>query len=214
MANFNANGDPITVNATLTTAATQASVALAQATATTDSTIEIIGNGGAATVKVGSGQNVLDAINSVSDVTGVIATGSSTVYLNSTAFGSDAFVTVNNVAGGLISGLTATDEGSDVAGSINGQAFSGQGLKAILKTANLDLELSFGQVLPPTPRRASRSKAVVRSSSLVSSSTPPTRSTLVWSRSRPPASATSMSTTQAPDRIGHWPAWSPVVRTL
>lgn len=145
VANFNANGDPITVNATLTTAATQASVALAQATATTDSTIEIIGNGGAATVKVGSGQNVLDAINSVSDVTGVIATGSSTVYLNSTAFGSDAFVTVNNVAGGLISGLTATDEGSDVAGSINGQAFSGQGLKAILKTANLDLELSFGQ---------------------------------------------------------------------
>jgi flagellin len=145
LANFNANGNAITVNATLTTAATQASVALAQATATTDSTIEVIGNGGSATVKVGSGQSVLDAINSVSDVTGIIATGSSTVYLNSNNFGSDAFVTVNNVSGGLISGLTTNAKGTDVAGSINGQAFSGKGLNAVLKTANLDLSLTFGQ---------------------------------------------------------------------
>ncbi|MBY0585985.1 flagellin [bacterium] len=145
LANFNATGSAITVNVTLTTAATQASVALAQTTATIDSTIEVIGNGGSAIVKVGSGQNVLDAINSVSDVTGVIATGSSTVYLNSSNFGSDSFVTVNNVAGGLISGLTTNVKGTDVAGSINGQAFSGKGLNATLKTSNLDLTLTFGQ---------------------------------------------------------------------
>lgn len=144
-ANFNANGDALSVNVTLTTAAEQASVSLAQATATADSTIEVIGNRGSATVKVGSGQAVLDAVNSVSDVTGITATGSSTVFLNSLDFGSNAFVTVNNVAGGLISGLTASDQGANVVGTINGQSFAGDGLNAVFKSANLDVELEFGE---------------------------------------------------------------------
>jgi flagellin len=145
LANFNANGDAMAVNVTLTSAAEQASVALAQATATTDSTIEVIGNRGAATIKVGSGQSVLDAINSVSDTTGIVATGSTTVFLNSVDYGEEAFVTVNNVAGGLISGLSTSDEGVNVEGTVNGQAFAGNGLKANVKTANLDLELTFGE---------------------------------------------------------------------
>lgn len=145
LANFNANGDSLSVNVTLTTAAERASVSLAEATATSDSTIEVIGNRGSATIKVGSGQGVLDAINSVSDVTGVTATGSSTVYLNSIDFGEDSFVTINNVAGGLISGLTTSDKGTNVVGTINGQQFAGDGLTAVLKSANLDIELTFGE---------------------------------------------------------------------
>jgi flagellin len=145
LANFNAAGDALTVNVTLSTAAEQASLALAEAIASADSTIEVIGNRGAATVKVGSGQSVVDAINSVKDVTGVTATGSSTVFLNSVEYGSNAFIKVNNVAGGLIAESTAFDKGADATGSINGQAFAAQGLRAALKTSNLDVELTFGE---------------------------------------------------------------------
>lgn len=147
LANFNANGDAITVNVSLTTAAKQASVALAASSATVDSTLEIIGSNGATTVKIGSGQSAKDAINGVSDVTGIIATGSSTIYLNSLDYGKNAFVTVNNVAGNLVSGLTSSATGSDVTGTINGQAFSGSGLNATLKGSNLDLSLTFGDSL-------------------------------------------------------------------
>lgn len=144
LANFNADGDAITVNVTLTTAAEQASLALAEATASEDSTIEVIGNRGSATVKVGDGESVEDAINSVTDVTGVTATGG---ILNSVDFGSNAFVTVNNIQGALLSGATGTDTGEDAVGAINGQAFAGDGLRAILKTANLDIELTFGETV-------------------------------------------------------------------
>ena len=130
-ANFDANGDAITVNVNLTTAATQASVALAQATASTNSTIQIIGNNGSATVKIGSGQSAAGAINAVSDVTGIIATGSGTVYLNSLNYGSSSFITVNNIAGGLLTELTDTTKGTDAAGTINGQQFTGNGLSPL-----------------------------------------------------------------------------------
>lgn len=142
LANFNANGDAIEVNVTLTTAAEQASLALAEATASEDSTIEVIGNRGAATVKIGSGESVEDAINSVKDITGVTATGG---ILNSIDYGSNAFVTVNNIQGALLSGATGSDKGADAVGSINGQSFAGDGLRAVLKTANLDIELTFGE---------------------------------------------------------------------
>ena len=144
LANFDAAGTAISVNVTLSTQAAQASFALAQTTASTDSTIEVIGNRGTATVKVGSGQAVLAAINSVSDVTGVIATGSSSVFLNSLDYGSKSFVTVNNVVGGLIGGATVSAKGVNAEGTINGQAFAGDGLNAVLKAANLDVELTFG----------------------------------------------------------------------
>lgn len=141
-ANFNANADAITVSVELATAAAQASLTLAETTtATVDSTIEVVGNLGSSIVKIGAGQDVNDAINSVSDVTGVVADGSG--VLNSKSYGENSFVKVRNIIGSVISESEVNDKGTNAEGTINGQSFSSSGLNASLKTANLDVNVTF-----------------------------------------------------------------------
>jgi flagellin len=143
-ANFNANGDAITVDVQLATAATQASLTLAETgNATADSTIEVVGNLGSAIVKIGTGQDIEDAINSVSDVTGVQATDDDSGVLNSTGYGENSFVSVRNITGGVITDSEVSDQGTNAVGTINGQNFSSSGLNASLKTANLDVNVTF-----------------------------------------------------------------------
>ena len=139
-ANFNANGDPITVDITLTTAATQASITLAEATATVDSVIEVTGNNGSATVTIAAGEAVDAAINSVSDVTGVTAAGAAA---SSISYGENSMVTVRNITGQVVGFQEISDEGTDAIGTINGHAFAGSGLKATLNLASLDLDVTF-----------------------------------------------------------------------
>jgi flagellin len=139
-ASFDADETPITVTVVLDTAATQASVSLAAAAATEDSVIEVIGTKGAVTLNVGSGQSAADAINGVSDQTGVTASGAT---LTSIDFGENAFVTVRNIKGNLLDVSEVSDEGSDAEGRINGSAFSGDGLRATINLANLELEVTF-----------------------------------------------------------------------
>lgn len=141
-ANFNANGDNITVNVTLETAATQASLTLAETgNASVDSAIEVVGNLGSSIVRIGAGQDINDAINSVSDVTGVVADSG---VLNSVGYGENAFVTVRSITGNVIGANSeVNDKGTDAVGTINGQNFSASGLTASLKTANLDVSVTF-----------------------------------------------------------------------
>ncbi|QDU61053.1 Flagellin [Planctomycetes bacterium Pan216] len=148
LANFNSSGDAISVDVNLTATASQATVTLNNGgTASVDSTIEIIGNSGAVTLNIGAGQSVDDAVNAFTDATGV---SSSNGILTSVEFGSNAFVNVNNVVGALLTNSEASAVGTNVEGTINGQEFEGDGLRATLATTNLQLELSFQESVTTT----------------------------------------------------------------
>ncbi len=139
-ANFNANGDAITVAVTLTTAAARAAVTLTAAAAAADTTIEVTGNRGTVTLRVGTGQNFDAAINAVSDSTGVTATGTT---VNSEGYGGNSFARIRNIANAAVAGSEASAVGTDAVGSINGQLFEADGLRAFLKNGALDVELTF-----------------------------------------------------------------------
>jgi flagellin len=91
---------------------------------------------------------ILAAVNLVSDATGVAATQESgALVLNSTAYGSDAFVDVDvldeGVAGTFESGLTtARTEGTDIQATVNGVNADGDGNVLRINTATLDLKLT------------------------------------------------------------------------
>lgn len=140
VANFDANQNPITVQVTLTTRASQATVTVSSLTAGADSTIEVVGNRGSITLNIGSGQSVQAAVNGVSDVTGVTASGT---LLRSIDYGRDSLVKITNRVGSLISTSETSDLGSDAVGTINGNAFSANGLTANLQTVNLDVSVTF-----------------------------------------------------------------------
>jgi len=90
-------------------------------------------------------------INSFKDALGISATlsGTAALYFNSTDYGTDAFITVENIgsynfktkaAGGSPSTST-TDYGVDASVKINGQDASVDGLLATVKNSSLDVEL-------------------------------------------------------------------------
>lgn len=71
-----------------------------------------------------------------------------TLTLSSSDFGSSAFVEVNVLSGvfetqDAASALVSRDEGTDVIATINGSRAYGDGLRASLKTATLDVSLTF-----------------------------------------------------------------------
>lgn len=84
------------------------------------------------------------------DAPGAVSTGKTveTLTVTSTDFGSSAFAEVN-VLSGVFETLDATstavsrDEGADVIATINGSRAYGDGLQASLKTATIDVSLTF-----------------------------------------------------------------------
>lgn len=91
---------------------------------------------------------IVDAVNLVSDATGVTATDNGGVLeLDSTAFGSDAFVAVDviseGVGGTFQSGLSARrDTGADISASVNGVMSSGTANTLSINTTTLDLAIT------------------------------------------------------------------------
>jgi len=111
-------------------------------------TIEVRGNFGADTLTFASGTSaatVVDAINSSRDLTGVSAVLSgSAVYLTSTTFGSDGFVSVEVLDGTI--DLSANDDfGVDGTVNINGVQATVDGLKASVRTGTLSADLILAQ---------------------------------------------------------------------
>jgi len=130
-------------------------------------TIEVTGTIGTDFISFASGTsltNIVTAINDLAAGTGVSATlssgpsqGTSAVILNSTTFGSDAFVTVKPITGNFIqtnNGLTLNDSGVDVGVLINGQQASSSGLRADVRANGLDARIfltsAFAQVQSST----------------------------------------------------------------
>lgn len=124
------------------------------ATGSGTTTIEIAGQFGTEQLTFASGtaaSSVVAAINGSTALTGVSASisgaGAGThILINSTNYGSDAFVSVEALAGSfaVIGGSSATrDTGEDATVTINGVSAITNGLNASLRTASLNLDLTL-----------------------------------------------------------------------
>jgi flagellin len=143
------------VAVTIDTAASQAqmnvSVAATGTALTDDLVVQISGADGAEVFTFDSGATVtqvVNAINLVSDATGVTATVSSgKLELDSSAYGSDAFVAVEVIEeggnGGFDDALDGTyrEIGSDIEATVNGVQAKGDGNTLSVDTATLDMKI-------------------------------------------------------------------------
>ncbi|MCH7701011.1 MAG: flagellin [Planctomycetes bacterium] len=131
---------------------------------TSDTTLEISGLLGSEIISFASGTSmstITNALNDATAVTGVSAVlsttggGVQTLLLNSTEFGSDAFVSVHPITGNFMQstpgGTTADDFGQDVSALVNGQTAAGDGLVVDIRAGGLDarfyLTTAFGTQL-------------------------------------------------------------------
>ena len=113
---------------------------------------ELSGASGAEVLRFGSGTSVnlvRDAINLVSDATGVSASVTNTTTLNllSSAYGTAAFVNVDIISEGssgtFTAGLSAMRvEGTDIVATVNGTTANGDGNTMSINTAALDVTAS------------------------------------------------------------------------
>ncbi len=107
-------------------------------------TISVAGNGGSEQLTFAGGtttSSVALAVNALKDATGVSAhiSGADLIF-NSTAFGSDQFVSVKTLAGSFLDG---DDKGVDAGVNINGSKADVRGTRATLRTGNIDVELDL-----------------------------------------------------------------------
>ena len=116
-----------------------------------DVVFEVSGKTGAEVLSFGANTSITSivaGINAVSDATGVSATDNGGVLeLNSTGYGSSAFVNINILSGddsgAFSTGLSGVrDEGTDVVGTVNGITAKGDGNSLSINTATLDLSLT------------------------------------------------------------------------
>ena len=118
---------------------------------TSATTVQIRGNLGAEILSFVSGttlSQIQNAINAVTGQTGVSATLSVSagpaLVLHSTAYGSDAFVSVEPLTGRFVSvsgGTSLRDEGVDVGLTVDGQKAGGRGLHASVRGGLVDADL-------------------------------------------------------------------------
>ncbi|MCH2145674.1 MAG: flagellin [Phycisphaerales bacterium] len=123
-------------------------------------TLEIAGEQGAQTLSFASGtqqSSIVNAINLISDSTGVEATfvnsaGASGIRFQSSGYGSDSFVSVRPVGSGgtgfnawtAPGGVEAQrDTGVDVQAIVNGALATGRGLAVSMNTPGLSMELDL-----------------------------------------------------------------------
>lgn len=129
-------------------------------TTTSATTIELTGTLGSEILAFADGttlSTIATGINAVKESTGVSASVAGGVLsINSTTFGSDAFVQVKTLSGAFIDGSTYTasgaavrDEGRDATVLVNGQLADAKGIRVDIRTGNLDgrfyLTSGFGQ---------------------------------------------------------------------
>ncbi|MCZ6655390.1 MAG: flagellin [Planctomycetota bacterium] len=115
--------------------------------------IAITGTLGTTTVELGvsaTAASAVAAINLAKDVTGVsAATSGSTVVLQSTTTGSDAFLSVDILSGGGLQNANNLQEasvtsGTDASGTINGQSFAADGQDVSFNVGGVSGSFSLG----------------------------------------------------------------------
>lgn len=136
----------VNVTVTVTTSAELGKLAYAggATVGTSAVTIQVAGNQGTEQLTFAGGtstSSVAMAVNTLKEATGVSAyiSGADLVF-NSTAFGSDQFVSVKTIAGTFVSG---DDNGVDAGVNINGSRADVKGTVATLRNGNIDIELAL-----------------------------------------------------------------------
>ncbi|RIK79051.1 MAG: hypothetical protein DCC68_13890 [Planctomycetota bacterium] len=148
----------IDVDVTVDAQATKARLVYSGGNLTADLSLQVGGKSGFEVFQFGATtgiQGIADALNLVSDATGVTATVDGTdLLLESSEYGADAFVSVQSLNSTpflttLEDGLTQSSRtnGTDVSVRINGVQATGEGLKASLNTSTLDLSFSVDDSL-------------------------------------------------------------------
>ncbi|MBU0717415.1 MAG: flagellin, partial [Planctomycetes bacterium] len=137
---------------------------------TSATTIEIRGTLGSQLVSFTDNTTlaqVRTAINDITEMTGVsavvsspaIGAAASALLLNSIGYGSDAFVSVEPITGDFIeagnASTTTRGTGVDVAALVNGLLASGQGLRADVRSRQLDLRLYLDPTFAQTTSTSS-----------------------------------------------------------
>jgi flagellin-like hook-associated protein FlgL len=139
---------PITVNLNVTAAATQAQAggSIGAAPQVGDVTFTVRGNLGSQQIRIGDGasqQDVIDAINAVSDFTGVVADAGGTI--RSAEVGSDQFVQIQFDAGDLDNVSQGLTYGTDIQAVFNGAAVTGRGNTVTVQNGQLSGQFSVQQ---------------------------------------------------------------------
>ena len=136
--------------------ATQAELTYSGGPLASDLVLQVGGQDGFQVFNFGAGTTVnqiATALNQVSDATGVKATVSGTgLELQSTQYGSDAFVSAKAISGNFATksgaGADSTREaGTDIGARINGVQATGKGLQASINTATLQLSFTANAAL-------------------------------------------------------------------
>lgn len=141
----------ILVDVDITTAAARAQVTVTSTAfaLSGDLVVKIGGKTGAEVFSFSSGATItqiVNAVNLVSDATGVTAANSSnTLDFRSTEYGAESFVSVETIsdAGGFrsaVSSIRAT--GTDIAATVNGVRANGRGNTLSINTATLDMAVT------------------------------------------------------------------------
>ncbi len=151
----------ISVDVRVDQQATQGALYYSGGTLTSDLVLQLGGKNGFETFNFGSGSTnaqIRDAINLVSDATGISAsvasasTSGTYLRLTSVEYGTDSFVSAKALSGSFDTkdGTNATADravGTDVAVRINGVQAQGKGLRASLNTSTLDLSFAVNKNL-------------------------------------------------------------------
>jgi flagellin len=139
-------GGNVNVVVQVTASAQTGDVTYSNGSLTDGVTLEIAGNAGTQQLSFASGASVSSiatAINGVTTATGISATVSGTsLRVDSTDYGADAFVSVKTVSGTFVPSTTK-DYGQDAQVSINGATAQSSGLNVSYRSSNLDIEFDL-----------------------------------------------------------------------
>jgi flagellin len=146
-ANLGSTGS-VAVTVAISAAATQATATRTLTSPLTDELVFRVGGSKGSEVFAfnsgATGANIADAINLVTDSTGVSAAfAAGTLTLTSSDYGSNSFVDVEEISddSALFEGSTRV-EGTDIAATVNGFTAAGNGNTLTLNTAALDLTMT------------------------------------------------------------------------
>lgn len=144
----------LSISLTVSSVASKGTITGSNANLAGQAVVEVKGSKGAEVFTFGTGTtaaSIVSAINLVADSIGVDAAtnGGGAYVFTSQEYGSAQFVEITAISG-TFTGSGTRAAGTDVAGNINGAAFTGSGLALSLNTSTLDLRASLGTTFGTT----------------------------------------------------------------
>lgn len=138
----------VAVSITVTSTATRATNSYTDGALSGDATLILNGPSGTATISLEDGattQEITDAFNAVSYLTGITATrvNASEVDFATVDYGSAAEMTITTTDGDFETTSSGTTTGTDAVAEINGQTVTGDGSRFTVSTSEISLSLAL-----------------------------------------------------------------------